>query len=621
MKFITILVLCLVVFLSSCARHEFVSDDAIFEVRPSEVESLEETTLRAFRNYARLNSKTLGFKGGTETALEQLEIGSQSFHNDKISIVRLIQNYRGLPIHKDRGQIALVIRDDSKVVNITGKLINPSIEYSGFSNPMPVTQARDAIAGHWTNEIGGSNFDVGILRLVALPELEQVAYAGEITTPFLTSSQTIEGSVLVNAATGDLIAIEDRPAEARALVTEIDDNPRNLTLVLRDDLPTDVLGNAIDFSDRPDIDCNPIGWRPIRLGDATRHTVVSLDGSGGSSISHFEGAQCASDTPVTDFLGGTPGPVESLNDQLLAQDEFVKTQLALAIIDPLMGELITHGSEHPYSWTHHPSTPDMIHRSPLINVVNANNDWFNQQPGIYKLIRLSEADTNTLDFPVPHPLVFHCRDSQGDRVDCDDPQAGEPFQYISFLGARAIPPFHTRTLLHEVGHYYDNFNSYGISGDNGEIVAQLFSLYLHRRIYDLDYRLTGNNEVECDLGALVGHSAGLVVHPECISDLDQISTQIDFEGPYTVKSFTQAYWSLLYGVSCTTSSGGLNCNVPSGLSADYPDRWMEALLFALQLGNNLEPVEIWNNIAVFIDANYPEDSARLQTVRTLHGLL
>jgi hypothetical protein len=606
---------------SGCAPAQY-APTPLFELYPSDSEPLEETALEAFRDFVRSDPGAVGLDGNPDAALDRVATGPSLFQNGRIGIVRLTQSYRGLPIHKGREDIALIVRDGTQVVRVRGALIDQTEEYAGLTNRMPVTLAQDAIAAHWADAVAGGSFDVGPVRLVALPHLKQVAYAGEVTTPVLTSSRSLEGTVLVDATTGDLIAIEDRPAEARALVTEIDDDPRNLNLEFRDGLPTHILGNVLDFSDHGEIDCSPGAWRPVRIGDATRHAVVSFDGSSGSAISHFEGAQCVSDTRTTDFAGGTPGPVNSLNDQLLAQDEFVKTRLAMALIDPLMGEMFSHGSEHPYSWTHHPSTPDIMHRGPLINVVNASSAWFNNQPGIYRLVRLTEVDTDTLDLPVPHPLVFHCRNQDHAQVSCDDPAADGPaFQYVSLLGARAAPPFHTRTLFHEIGHYYDNFNVYGVSGDNAEIIAQLFALYLHRRIYDLDYRLTGNPDVECSLSALVSHSAGLVVHPDCITDLDQISGAIVFNGPYTVRSFTQAYWSLLFGVACTTSGGTLNCDVPGGLAADYPDRWMEALLFALQIGNDLDPVEIWDAMALFVDANYPQESDILAAVRALHGLL
>ncbi len=606
--------------LSACAQNKL---DALFEVEPSNVESLEERTLKAFRNYVRSNPHSWNLTGDSETVLQQLKIESQSYHNAKISIVRLVQNYRGLPIHKDEAKISLVIRDRKKVVHIKGSLVDPSIDYLGFDKRLSIVHARKAILKHWKREVGGNNFDLESVRLVALPSLKQIAYVGEITIPFLTSSKLIKGSVLVNATTGDLIAIEDRPPEARALVTEIDDNPRNMNLVFRDNLPTTIQSNTINLLAHPDIDCNPVGWRPTRLGDKARHVVVDFEETLGTSIeeiSFLEGAQCLSGEPETDFRGGNPGPATNLNNQLLAQDTFFKTQLALAIIDPLMGELVTHGSQHPYTWDHHPSTPVISHRSPLINIVNPALDFLDGVSANYNFIWLSETDTKDFGFPVPHPLVIHCRDNQSNHVNCNDPQASDPFQYSSAISVGVLPPLHTRSLFHEIGHYYDNFNGHGISGENREIIAQLFALYLYQRIYDLDYRLTGNSDVECSLNLLISRGAGRVVHPECISDLDDISTQIEFKTPYTVVSFTQAFWSLLYGVSCTVSDG-LSCNEPAVLPTNYSDRWMEALLFALQLSNNLEPIEIWDAMAIFIDANYPEDRELLQTVRTLHGLI
>lgn len=594
----------------------------IITVVQSADETLEDAVLRAFRDYATAHPDKVTAGADLDAETDQIGTGPATFRNGSIALVHLAQSYRDIPVHGDRARISFVLRDETQVLRIFGGLIDQSEDYDGLTGQLSAGEARQSIEEHWINDSPGGTFDVGPIRLVALPDRQQVAFAGEISSPLFTSSRTIEATVLINAASGDLIAIEDRPAEARVLATRTDDDPRDMDLVFYDDQPTRILGNSIDFSDHPDIDCNPAGWRPVRMGDDTRLAVVSFDGLSGSTMSHFIAPQCATGGQTADFTGGgAPGPVDDLNEQQYAQDIFVKTRVAMSFIDPLMGEMVSHGASHPYSWDHPPSTPDMIHRGPALDVVNASAAWFDSSPGINKLAELSEADTDALDLPLPHPLVIHCRNGSGAQVDCDAPDAGPPLQFMSLIGVRAPPPFQSRTLYHEIGHYYDRFNAYGISGDNGEIIAQLFALYLHRRVYDLDYRLTENPSVECSLSTLVSHSAGTVVHPQCITDSDQISTEIEFEGPYTVRSFTQAYWSLLNAVSCTAAGGVLSCDEAGSVPPEYADRWMEALLFALQVGNDLEPVEIWDAMALFIDANYPQDNQRLQTVRALHGLL
>ena len=125
---------------------------------------------------------------------------------------------------------------------------------------------------------------------------------------------------------------------------------------------------------------------------------------------------------------------------------------------------------------------------------------------------------------------------------------------------------------------------------------------------------------ECRLGLLVSHSAGLVMHPDCIDEPSDIAQFAPFEpGEYSVPSFTQAYWSLLFGVECSSSGNSVTCDVPNN-PVEYADRWMEALLFTLQIGNDQEPVELWDNMAIFIAANYPTDSNLLTSVRAIHGL-
>ena len=73
-----------------------------------------------------------------------------------------------------------------------------------------------------------------------------------------------------------------------------------------------------------------------------------------------------------------------------------------------------------------------------------------------------------------------------------------------------------------------------------------------------------------------------------IQNENQIARSINVtNNGYSITAFTQAYWSLLFGVSCTGEGSMIDCSIPPNLPTDYEDRWMEALLFGLQLANRL----------------------------------
>lgn len=581
---------------------------------------LEERVLDTFREKAMTDPQSVGLGPGAAEVLDALRPAGPAFRNGKVALVKLRQDWRGIPIHGDAADLVLILGEDGAITGMRGRLYDGSEEMSGGAAPISTLRGRRAVALRWREDGGDTAFRIENLQLVALLEEGRLAWRGRITLPFMQTSRRTAGVVLVDAISGALIAIEDRPAEARALVTHVDDDPRDTEVVLRDGLVSKPLDNTLDFSAADGVDCGNGAWRAVRLGDGTRRSLLSFEGTDGSSFRHFTTARCASGGAEAPFTGGSEGPADELPLQVYAQDLFAKTETALALIDPLMGELFTHGTTHPYSWDHHPGTPDIAHRPPLVNVVDASSDWMSNAPGIFHHIRVAETDAAVADLPIAHPLVVHCRNGSGVQVDCGSPGAGVPAVDVAFMGVSAATPFQTRTLLHEIGHYYDMYNSFGISGENGEIIPQLFALYLSKRIYDLDYQITSNPDLTCDLAALISHSAGQVVHPDCISNFDQISQVASFSGPYTVQSFTQGYWSLLHATSCEIAGGALSCETGAGAPPEYPDRWMEALLFAMQAGNELSLTEIWDLMAVFIAANYPQDNQRLARARALHGL-
>ncbi len=603
------------------APHSSQHSKPLFSIKQVQGQLFEESLLAGLRQWAVAHPHALGFSGDVKPRLGNLSLGPQTFRNKGISIVRFTQKYRDLPIHGDDQHIALVVANETDVVKIHGKFVNEKQTFRGYKNRITRNQAVQAMRFHWASQVAPGNVIIDNIRQVAVAKNSTVAFMGDVSTPIFSLSRQLQGSILADAESGSFLSIENRPAKAEVRGFELDDNPFTQTLVLHDGLPAKQLNNTVHFEPHPALDCQPPSWVNIRMGDATRHAVTNWEGTDGSTVSHFSVGRCSSGSPEESFLDGGIEPDGTVGLTTYAQDLFVKAQKAMAAIDPLMGDLVTHGGTHPYTWNHHPHVSSIAHRAPVVTVVNSS--WIGSHAGVFEEFLVAQVDVDALDLPVPHPLVFYCRDSDGNPISCDNAEAGPPMQRISMVGVGVSFPFQTRILFHEMGHYYDNYNAHGVSGDNAEIIGQLFALFLHRKLYpDIDYKLTtvGLNGT-CDLGILIGHAAGTVVHPDCVNNLDQIAQSINVtDQGYSIKSFTQAFWSLLFSVSCTLNGNVVNCDVPNSLYTNYEDRWMEALLFALQLGNEQSHVELWDNMALFIETNYPSEVERLQVVRELHGL-
>jgi hypothetical protein len=172
-----------------------------------------------------------------------------------------------------------------------------------------------------------------------------------------------------------------------------------------------------------------------------------------------------------------------------------------------------------------------------------------------------------------------------------------------------------------------------------ESIAQLFGLFLMERWYnELDYTLSAMPAAgdACKLSSLMSHMPGSIVHPDCMDDAELIWTlnekrpggdDPDFgcnpSGPntYGVHAQAQAFWSLLFGQQCSIVGDGVSCVLAhSPLPGGYSVRWMEALLAALQMGNQHSFISLWDSMEAYIGANYPQDVDFLQSVRELHGL-
>jgi hypothetical protein len=158
------------------------------------------------------------------------------------------------------------------------------------------------------------------------------------------------------------------------------------------------------------------------------------------------------------------------------------------------------------------------------------------------------------------------------------------------------------------------------------------------RLYsELDYTLSTMPDAadRCKLSSLMSHMPQ-PVHPDCAPNADFVWT-LNEQRPltddatfgctpsgsnaYGVHAQAQAFWSLMFGQQCSINGNDVFCALAhSPLPGGYSVRWMEALLAALQMGNQHSFVSLWDNIEAYLGANYASDLSFLQSVRALHGL-
>jgi hypothetical protein len=610
-------------------------NEPLFTVQDVEEYGFETALLEGLKKWTCDNADLYKLSPDIQPDGLSFELSNKSTYvNRRISIVRFVQTYHSIPMYGRSQYITLVVIDKKDVLKISGRILDEKQHYRGLSNPISLEIAIESMRNHWTKQHTDVDIFVRDVRKVALPDKQMIGYVGEISKRIFTSSRLIQGEVIIDAETGGLVLINEltekaeinvKNVEAKVIGLQLKDNPRTETKRIFTGVPAKVFGDfsTIHFEANPELDCDDVWWTDYRMGNDTRFTILDFkntDGSNASLIANITVDACLFDPSVPpffnsstiDFLGNvlvTPG--------FLAQDLIVKADRILNAIDPMMGELVQFGtfdldSEHPYLWDHHPDVTESFHQSPFIIVINSSSEFTDNNPGIFKGIWASEEDTESLDLPLPHPTVYVPRGG------------GSKEQYIDVVCVRSPMPFHTHTFFHEMGHYYDNHNTFGIlDGDLQEIVPQLFSLYLHRKLYPkLPYTLaTLSEEGHCSLSYLIHQNAGLVVHPDCVDEQSDIAQSIEVSNDgYSIRAFTQAFWSLLFGVSCSADSIPIECDQPDNLPNNYEDRWMEALLFALQMGNFQGLVEFWDNMEIFISLNYPQDLDLLQSVRAFHGI-
>jgi len=622
--------------------------------------------LKRVKRWAVVNRRSLRLAKGIRARHFALAPAAGAVLVDKnVKIYRYDQSYRGLRVAGPEAMVSVMIAGDRDVRSILGGFVDQRPEYAGLEGGITEATARQMALAAWKAHAGGPPRSrpggaggqpqigalvalppgpgVGRLQKVAVPEHEAIAWRAEILGPGLSAADTILGQVLLAATDGAVLAVAPASAAVAATVRahEMKDDPFTTAKKKYPNVPATIYGNTVNLSpsvvgSSGAVTCTPASSREYRLGDSQRLTVFDFAKS--LDDPKIRTVEACSQDPAPFF-----GASLASSNRFRAQDMLVKTNAALAVLDPLKGEMVTHGAAHTYSWDHHPDVPEIIHRPTLALFANhgEGSDGCDGNSGIIRQHWAEEGSVwfDPLETPVWHPGIF--------TADHKALVAEISVCSTSFNGS----------LFHEIGHYYDAFSAYGVLGESGpgyseccldrpnearamaESIAQLFSLFLMERLYgDLNYTLSAMPDADdaCKLSALTSHMPGSIVHPDCIDDADLIWT-LNEKRPtgnnatfgcnpsgnaYDVHAQSQAFWSLLFGRQCSvTPQNGVACaRAHTPLPGGYSVRWMEALLAALEMGNLHSFVSLWDNIEAYIGANYPADLSFLQSVRALHGL-
>ena len=537
--------------------------------------------------------------------------GQPTYRRDELATYKLRQLYRGFPVIGPGSELRVLVRGGRDAVGLAGEIIDPRKELAGFDDPMDETDAEAAVAAAWSDQGAGAPGEIRDLHLVAVPARQTMAYRAEILTDGPLDLRGHEATLMVDAVDGTLLAIDDRAPDATVRGTVMTNDPSTASQETFTGLPHETFGIDVGL----DPACAPGGVRDFRMGTAQRVSVFDFQGH--PSIPTVPTVEaCANDEPEFDENDDSTSLFE-------AQDFFVKMAVALAEVDPLMGELVTHGASHTYSWDHHPEVPDIAHRPAIVAAVD-RLDGCGGASGKFLAYFAHEDSEWFSEFEAPlwSGLLFN--------------ESGESLVSMVQSCTAGVPG-----LLHEIGHYYDNFNAYGIFGDGGpgyseccldrpheatsmrESIAQLFMLFFLKRLYpDLTYTVGGS----CSLATLGTHLPGSIVHQSCGGTIHQLNDTRPTGNNaitgcnlgYNNYTLYQAYWELLFGRDCNAAGQCQPAHIP--LPPNYEVRWMEALLSALQMGNLQSTVQLWDNMESFIASAYPEDLAFLQGVRQLHGI-
>ena len=521
----------------------------------------------------------------TELELDQrMVIPASSPEGRELVVHRFVQRYRGHRIAGPGATIA-VTSVEGAAISVVGALVDARRELEGLDAP----SSREAAA--LAAEASAPGTELVELELVAVPERNQLAWRAKVADPAVQASEVL----MLASETGELLSRRETSAHSafdhapvRVMAQALTDDPQTTAIAPMGWLP----GSTWDGSWNPST-----GWL-VRMGD-DRSVLIDLEQDNSTvtvpKVAQFWWGMGA----INSFFTANPGTNPMRFD---SQNMFHKLSLALDEIDAEMSS---------FGWEHEPGSGISVftpaHLSLVANTdIGGSPDLCQGALGRFNRCTLWGSD-------IQHP---YDNEPVSCIYDCD----GKP-----------------TTLMHELGHYIDQHNEFGLMGADinsnscihdttdeaaalVETLADIVALDLLRRVYPLDYTLA-NTATPCTFEAL-GQGTFKIHDASCLNfknatlgdfDVDRPSqtnnSQCSTTAARRMPSVNQAIWSWVNRKSCSTSAP-YTCWTSLG----GQDLLLPGIMYALSLSNAQSYETFFENIETYIWAqNGPLLAANFRT--------
>lgn len=507
-----------------------------------------------------------------------------------LDVLRLSQTYRRFPVFGVYETITITSNENGEVFSLNGGVIDEKVVYKGLENKLGLAASIEKMKAWFLKEHDETIDTVMNIEYGAISERKEMVYRGEIVTDngeiYRINIAAVDGS-LINIIK---YAFEDifQHYPIRLAAHELGSNPESEILDIFHNQPGSIFGD-------PDENL-------VRLGD---DRVVIYDMHGTDTEGEIYTAERTSPGgPAGYFWGETTSEAETIN-------LYHKVRAAMQVIDPFT-----------LLWDHAPSAPySFAEPAPLI-ILN-HGDCCGETCdalGHFTIADVEEIPWEEEDFP------FSFVDYR--------------ISYIKYCSRSLTNTFH------ELGHYYDYHIALGVLGQDiasatcnldtpdespalRETVANMFTIYIIRKLYDgLDYELA-DLELPCNIRGVSGES--WPVHsPDCIGDEYHVGLfdndrprlpSIDSKGcrsrtGYNQYAIFQAYWEFISGKICDENPP-YDCE-DTGIP---PEHGLEAMLHGLLMGNYSSYWTFFQNMYMFSYSNYgsAESDVFLRIMRH-HGI-
>ncbi len=513
------------------------------------------------------------------------------------TLVTFTQTYNGHPVFGSGARLTVGL-DGSRAISVAGQVVDEARDLDGLTNGLDERTARLTLADLFEEARGEIGYELDDLQLVAVPELDTMAWKGWFKAGNDSGIFLIDAVYGGSMWQGDELPPPHGPNQWAPLIKDIEVNAHGTW-----DPLTTGYGTYDGMTGVPHGDCwDDQGWENcwLRMGNARLRVMDWNDDPDTQPTVHTTFWKSIFDGSIHSHFNGTPGA-----DDFDAQDQFHKAHEVLRRFDPK--RKLAGGWDYNCG-----GNCDENVLPPLHVMAEVNNDM---SPGC--------SDQTAAFYSFNYASHFAGEDLSDLELD---------YEGVWAIASCTDNPGH---LFHEVGHYIDTNSTYGKfhSGNHAcgpgpgesvglsETVPDLVAIIVGAQVYDLSPNLEEAVGADCGLGAL-----GLTTYkahdddPDCditprllSQDRPSADPGCDKTDGYYVASMQQAFLEFVTGSECT----GNSCTDINGEPADL----IAPLLYALDQGN-VQGYEdfvqhMYNHLANNADASEAE---RFKRIMFHHGI-